>query len=42
VVLANCAVDPHAHSLKNVLLEFLYPSIKSLVEPMDMGIIKAI
>jgi hypothetical protein len=36
----NCAVEPHAYTLKHVQLEFLSPSIKSLVEPMNMRIIK--
>jgi hypothetical protein len=39
LVLGNCAAHPHLDSLKNVQI-FLSPNITSLVQPMDMGIIK--
>ena len=36
----NCAAHPHLDSLKNIKLDFLPPNTTSLVQPMDMGIIK--
>jgi hypothetical protein len=40
VVLNNCAADPHIDSLKNIKMEFLSPKTTSLVQLMDMVIIK--
>ncbi|GLV33559.1 hypothetical protein CBL_20277, partial [Carabus blaptoides fortunei] len=36
----NCAAHPHLDHLKNMQLEFLPANTTSLVQPMDMGIIK--
>ncbi|XP_051784514.1 tigger transposable element-derived protein 6-like [Erpetoichthys calabaricus] len=40
LLLDNCAAHPHLDSLKNIQLEFLPPNTTSILEPMDMGIIK--
>jgi hypothetical protein len=40
IVLDNCAAHPHMVSLKNIHLEFLSPNTTSLVQLMDVGIIK--
>jgi hypothetical protein len=40
LVLDNCAAHPPLDSLKNIQLEFLSSNTTSLVQPMDMGIIK--
>jgi hypothetical protein len=40
LVLDNCAAHPHLDSLKNVQLEFLSFNTTSLVQPMNMGIVK--
>jgi hypothetical protein len=40
LVLDKCAAHPHLDSLKNIQLEFLSPSTTSLVQPMDVGIVK--
>jgi hypothetical protein len=39
-VLENCTAHPHLDSLKNIQLEFLSPNTTSLIQSMDMGIIK--
>ncbi|KII72052.1 hypothetical protein RF11_16515 [Thelohanellus kitauei] len=36
----NCAAHPHLDNLQNIQLEFLPPNTTSLVQPMDMGLIK--
>ena len=36
----NCAAHPHLDNLKNIKLEFLPANTTSLVQPMDMGVIK--
>ncbi|KII68109.1 hypothetical protein RF11_06316 [Thelohanellus kitauei] len=36
----NCAAHPHSDNLQNIQPEFLPPYTTSLVQPMDMGIIK--
>jgi hypothetical protein len=40
LVLENCAAHPHLDSLKNIQLEYLSHNTTSLVQPMDIGIIK--
>jgi hypothetical protein len=40
LVLDNSAAYPHLDSLKNIQLEFLSPNTTSLIQPMDVGIIK--
>jgi hypothetical protein len=41
-VLDNSTAHPHLDYLKNIQFEFLSPNTTSLVQPMDMGIIKKI
>jgi hypothetical protein len=36
----KCAAHPRLDSLKNIQLEFLSPNTTSLVQPIDMGVIK--
>jgi hypothetical protein len=40
LVLENCGAHSNLDSLKNIQLEFLSPNTTSLVQPMDMEIIK--
>ncbi|KFM74273.1 Tigger transposable element-derived protein 4, partial [Stegodyphus mimosarum] len=40
LLLDNCAAHPHLDCLKNIQLEFLPPITTTLVQPMDMGIIR--
>ena len=40
LIVDNCAAHPHLDNLKNIQLEFLPPNTTSLVQPMDMGVIK--
>jgi hypothetical protein len=40
LVLDKCAAKPHLDSWKNIQLKFLSPNTTSLVQLMDMGIIK--
>jgi hypothetical protein len=40
LALHNCTTHPHMESFKNIQPEFLSRNTTSLVQPMDMGIIK--
>jgi hypothetical protein len=37
----NCTVHPHIQDLSNIKLVFLPPNATSVLQPMDMGIIKS-
>ncbi|XP_035212025.1 tigger transposable element-derived protein 6-like [Stegodyphus dumicola] len=40
LIVDNCAAHPHLDNLQNIQLEFLPPNTTSLMQPMDMGVIK--
>lgn len=40
LLLDNCAAHPHLDCLRNIQLEFLPANTTSLIQPLDMGIIK--
>ena len=40
LLLDNCAAHPHLQCLKHIRLDFIPANTTSLIQPMDMGVIK--